>query len=633
MDSRAERQVTVSLPYFGCRTFVRRAVESILGQTHGDLTLIVLNDGDDPEPWDLLADIKDDRLVRFDLDANRGRYFADAVALAATSDRYFMVQDADDWSALDRLTLLYETMRENHADAAFSAVHEHSTGRGVTKLSYPACTEIPAPVLRMVSSHFGLVRTQALRAIGGYYGGFRIGYDRLLIALLALTARMSYLDEPLYNRDVRPQSLSNSAETGMGSKARWTARAELDAIYEQAYAAFCRFASGRCRIDELCRSIAAITQANVSASDAMALSGQSGRLRASLLTDRQKRTQSSWRPLTAWTSLPQPSRRVARSRRTGGVNKAALSVVFPTRHDTDAVPATIESFLAARTLDTPVEFIVVDDASPAGIDRATLERQVGSKGRNAWITVVRSSRHIGITRARNLGACCATGDRLFITDAHVEVGSGWDSVIEQYAGNRRVLAATSVDQDTGAPGYGGSLQVPTMTMSWNTEPAGNPGPVQIATSIGMVIDRNLYWTIGGFDTGMIRRGSAEAELSLRAWLRGAEILNVPDLVVRHRFRGTEERNETMRRDLHFTLQNRLRFAFLYLAEEVALQVLREMAVHYPGPAVAQACDLVVSSDVWARRSVLREQELLSFNWFLRKFGLETMDHRLAAVSP
>src|ERR1039457_1012362 len=84
-----ERGITVSLPYFSDRPFLRRAVESVLGQTHGDLTLIVVNDGDLPEPWDLLADINDPRLVRFDLGAHRGRFFADAVALAPVSLPYF----------------------------------------------------------------------------------------------------------------------------------------------------------------------------------------------------------------------------------------------------------------------------------------------------------------------------------------------------------------------------------------------------------------------------------------------------------------------------------------------------------------------------------------------------------------
>ena len=72
-------QITVSMPYYACPATLGRAVESVLGQTHRDLTLVVVNDGDRRSPWPLLADIDDDRLVRFDLAENRGRYFADAI--------------------------------------------------------------------------------------------------------------------------------------------------------------------------------------------------------------------------------------------------------------------------------------------------------------------------------------------------------------------------------------------------------------------------------------------------------------------------------------------------------------------------------------------------------------------------
>src|ERR1051326_6628430 len=163
-----ERGITVSLPYLTGRPSLRRAVESVLGQTHGDLTLIVINDSGPPEPRDLLADIKGPRLVRFDLGANRGRYFADAVALAASDDQYFMAQDAGDWSSPDRAALLYETLREENAGGAFCAINEYpaETVAGVAgtagvaarpvKLSFADCAQAPRPPLVPLSHQPGL---------------------------------------------------------------------------------------------------------------------------------------------------------------------------------------------------------------------------------------------------------------------------------------------------------------------------------------------------------------------------------------------------------------------------------------------------------------------------------------------
>src|SRR5262249_29471739 len=141
-----------------------------------------------------------------------------------------------------------------------------------------------------------------------------------------------------------------------------------------------------------------------------------------------------------------------------------LTVVIPTRHDTAALPATIRSFLAARTRETRLEFVIVDDASPGGVDAATFEGLLREPGPSASLTVLRPPGHIGITRARNLGARYARADRLFITDAHVEAGPGWDAVIAEHAGTSRILAATIVSDQTGAPGFGASLRLPALTL-------------------------------------------------------------------------------------------------------------------------------------------------------------------------
>ena len=619
MTSPGERAITVSLPYYHCRPFLRRAVESVLGQTHGDLTLIVLNDGETPEPWDLLADIRDSRLVRFDLDANRGRYFADAVALAATTDRYFMVQDADDWSSIDRAALLYEVLREDNAGAAFSALNEY-VGERCKKLSYAKCTQAPLPQLSHIAYHVGLYRTEALRAIGGYYGGFRFGYDFLLVGLMSLTARLAYVDLPLYHHDIREGSLRTSPDTGLGSEARQAVRVRLSNLYDQAYQGFREYVAGHRSLEGLRRLTAALASTNVTAQDAHALDVQSSRLRGQV-ENRTASRRGRVRPLASSNRPAKKSGGAPKLTRLGQEANPDISVVMPTRYDTALLSSTIGSFMATRSQDTGVEFVIVDDDSPAGVDCAMFERIFDIPRMNVSIVVVHPGQHVGITRARNLGARYARADRLFITDAHVSVEYGWDAMVAEYAQARRVLAATIADEETGGQGFGVSLEMPSLTVRWNSEPPDNLTAVHVAASSGMVLSSELYRSLGGFDSGMIHYGSAEAEFSIRAWLNGAEVLSLPGLLVWHRFRSAYERQQTLITNLHFVLHNRLRLALLYLPDDVVLQVMRDMATRYPGTAVAQACDLVASSDVWRRRSFLRERELLTFGWFSRKFGL------------
>lgn len=274
--------VTVSIPYYSAQGYIVKAVESILAQTHRELQLIVVNDGDPNPPWQALDSIRDPRLIRFDLSANRGRYFADAVVLNAVDTPYFAVQDADDWSEPRRIETLLRRLRETHADAAVAAYsHVDAQGKRLVKQSASAALPL-AQQLKHHLSHYCLFRADALRAIGGYYGGFRLGYDTLLMNLLLMTGRVTDSSEPLYVRNYRPDSLVNAASTGLRSPARLESTRKLRALYAAAYAHYTEYLSGKRSADSLVEAIRTLVESYVTPEDQAALEAESGRLRALL---------------------------------------------------------------------------------------------------------------------------------------------------------------------------------------------------------------------------------------------------------------------------------------------------------------------------------------------------------------
>lgn len=230
-----EPQVTVSIPYYQCKQYIGRAVESILDQTYKDLIVVVVNDGDENPPWDELDHIDDPRLIRFDLSSNRGRYFADAVVLEATSSPFFLIQDADDWSEPTRIEVLMKKIKEDDSIGAISSgyITQSVDGRiqRNRKLLYPGLGKPLTRRFEFRSDHHGLFRTEALKKIGGYYAGFRIGYDTLIVNMLLMTGRISYVEQPLYNRIMRSNSLTTSNLTGMRSNQRLKVRHQLELLY------------------------------------------------------------------------------------------------------------------------------------------------------------------------------------------------------------------------------------------------------------------------------------------------------------------------------------------------------------------------------------------------------------------
>jgi Glycosyl transferase family 2 len=273
------KAVTACIPYFRCRRYIRRAVESLLVQTHQNLSIVVVNDGDTAAPWEQLAHIRDNRLIRFDLRTNRGAYFATAVVLNATSAPYFLIQDADDWSAPQRVARLLEKLESDHADLAVSAIPIYVEGPGGhLKLRYtqPAFSLRPrsSPELTWRFNHVGLWRTGSLRRIGGYYGGFRMSYDMLLTNVISLTGRVSGVDTPLYCIHQRPDSLSRHPATALRSPARALVEKQLASMYQEVYQEKMRFLKQQIGSAELMERIRAICGRHIPAEARAALDSE-----------------------------------------------------------------------------------------------------------------------------------------------------------------------------------------------------------------------------------------------------------------------------------------------------------------------------------------------------------------------
>ena len=280
-------RVTVSIPYFKCRPYIRRAVESILAQSHTNLQLVVVNDGDPNPPWDLLQDITDERLVRFDMEQNQGRYFVDEVVLRATSDAYYVMQDADDWSEPGRIELLLEALQNEKAVAAVSSSKQwRQSGRlelvSQTRRNKGVRTGAGGRLV-FYAEHCMIAKTSVLRALGGYYGGFRIGYDTFLMNLLLMAGSVVSVKEPLYNRLVRNGSLTTSPSTGMRSSKRLAVRRQLDHLYSCIYSAYQAHAAGSFGKEELFSRIHALVDASIPAADKAVLKRESDALRQCLL--------------------------------------------------------------------------------------------------------------------------------------------------------------------------------------------------------------------------------------------------------------------------------------------------------------------------------------------------------------
>lgn len=218
--------VAVSIPYHGCPFGIRRAVEAVLAQTYKDLICVVTNDGDRVNsPWQRLRGIDDPRLVRFEASANRGRYFSDAVVLAATDTEWFTVHDADDAAHPRWLELCLKEAEKSNADSVLTAQYVVDL-RNKRSIELPR-TDTPDREMHHFGHMAGLWRSRWLRLVGAPNPHFKVGYDSLLSTIAWWHGRYAVLPGPVYTRYRRRGSLTTSPKTGGRSEYRRAAQAEL----------------------------------------------------------------------------------------------------------------------------------------------------------------------------------------------------------------------------------------------------------------------------------------------------------------------------------------------------------------------------------------------------------------------
>ena len=300
-------------------------------------------------------------------------------------------------------------------------------------------------------------------------------------------------------------------------------------------------------------------------------------------------------------------------------SSSTISVVVPARNEGARVQQTLESLARGRSLNgSPLEVVVVDDASQHA-ERPRLRKIPGLD-----VQVVRLKERVGVPAARNAGAAAAGGDILFITDAHVSVGAGWDSAILEHSRPRRILAGAVSDPTSKFRAYGCTLVVPFMGTRWVRDRPQPLGPIQIPSASATVVPRRLFEELGGYDSGMRLYAAAEPEFGVRAWLAGAEIRSLPELEVSHRFKDRDALDRFLEGLRPSMVHNSLRFGLLYLSEAASLQMLRYYAFRYPDE-LPEALALLEGSDVWERRDELTRQLVRDFDWFVDRFALRDQE--------
>lgn len=150
-----DRLVSVVMPLYNGARYLRRPVESVLGQSHGQLELVVVDDGSTDGGADIVDDYarSDQRVRLVRNERNGGVAAARNRAIKLARGRYVAFLDSDDWWHADKLHLQLSTLGTHEAAIAYASYQRMSEDGNPLAIVEPPSTVDHADMLR--SNHIG----------------------------------------------------------------------------------------------------------------------------------------------------------------------------------------------------------------------------------------------------------------------------------------------------------------------------------------------------------------------------------------------------------------------------------------------------------------------------------------------
>jgi glycosyltransferase involved in cell wall biosynthesis len=193
-------QFSVVIPLYNKRPYIRRAVESVLGQTNTDFELIVIDDGSVDGSSEAISDIKDPRL-KIVPQSNQGEGPARNAGMRAARGQLIAFLDADDawfpphltelWDlseAFPDAGLLATTFLENGDETLPDDPLPHKTRRRQVDYFREAAKRIG-----LVWSGTAAIKRDVFEAVGGFTNA-RAGADLEYWARVALSYPVAVSD-------------------------------------------------------------------------------------------------------------------------------------------------------------------------------------------------------------------------------------------------------------------------------------------------------------------------------------------------------------------------------------------------------------------------------------------------------
>ena len=218
-----------------------------------------------------------------------------------------------------------------------------------------------------------------------------------------------------------------------------------------------------------------------------------------------------------------------------------VSFVLVTADGKDLLAGALDSIAALEYPQDLIEIWVVDNGSSDGT--VTWLKQA-----HAQVRIIENATNEGFARPNNIAAARATGEWLALINNDMRLESDWlrqmlalrDAAPSATCVASRILNwdGKRLDFDGSAIAFTGHGLQP--NYGARPEPAYPPRPIPFACGGAMLIRRDVFLEVGGFDERYFAYYE-DVDLGWRLWLCGYEVMLAPEAVAYHHHNATSSR--------------------------------------------------------------------------------------------
>ncbi|HKG39130.1 MAG TPA: glycosyltransferase [Conexibacter sp.] len=217
-----DSRVLALIPHYQCEEWLDDALASLEEQTRPLDAIVVIDDASDAPPLDIVK--RHPRVTLLHAERNVGPYRLVQQVIEETDYDAFLFQDADDWSAPDRLEKLLAAGAKTGAELiGTQEIRVFCEEPEVAPIAWPldvhkqfAVKPTAFPLLHPTS----IVTRDLLEELGGFSSGLRFSGDAEMLRRARFIARVANVPDHCYYRRIRENSLTTASATGLRSPIR-----------------------------------------------------------------------------------------------------------------------------------------------------------------------------------------------------------------------------------------------------------------------------------------------------------------------------------------------------------------------------------------------------------------------------